>query len=179
MTENYAHALTSVNSILVPTLRTLGILVLFIFASQSELVAESSLEQADNSLSTKIVKAVNKLAETLSANGISAIKTQEPSCAGEDTYIFVIHSSGEVVYHGSLKALEGKDYSSFEQSDGKRPFKIMLELARKSEGGWLTYTWLERSSLGAKEKRTYVQSAKHQGELFIIGCGTHQPLSAS
>jgi len=85
-------------------------------------------------------------------------------------YFFVIDMNGNTIYHPK-RSLIGKNMLNFEDKQGFKLFKKMVEIAKEKGEGYLTYYWTNPRTGKIESKTTYVRLFKPLN--WIIGTGVY------
>jgi len=91
-------------------------------------------------------------------------------------YIFAYDTSGVCVCHPDIQELEGRDFSSMKDLDGKTVIKDLIFTATQDETpyGWLHYLWMEPGDIFPVKKSSYVVKATApDGKVYVVGSGIY------
>lgn len=77
--------------------------------------------------------------------------------------------SGNILYHGANKKLEGKNLSKVKDTDGKLFVKDMVDLAATKGSGWVEYKWPHPETKKITPKHSYVQRVEGSDTFLMIG----------
>ena len=86
-------------------------------------------------------------------------------------YFFVIDNQPRMVMHPVKPELEGKDFSTSKDPDGKLLFVEMVSVARGSSGGYVPYLWPKPGSEQPVMKVSFVKGFEPWG--WIVGSGVY------
>ncbi|WP_339134850.1 MAG: cache domain-containing protein [Candidatus Electrothrix sp. GW3-4] len=85
-------------------------------------------------------------------------------------YFWINDTHSTMIMHPRLRRLEGKDMSTFTDSEGRYLFKEFIALARSKDGGYAQYYWKwTRGPVHIVPKLSYVKLFKPWG--WVIGTG--------
>lgn len=85
-------------------------------------------------------------------------------------YFWINDTHPTMIMHPRLRRLEGKDMSTFTDSEGRYLFKEFIELAKEENGGYAQYYWKwTKTPIRIIPKLSYVKLFKPWG--WIIGTG--------
>ena len=106
--------------------------------------------------------------EDAKARALKVIKTMRYE---GDNYFWVNDMDGVMVMHPIKPELNGKDLLNFEDPNGVKLFKEMVEIAQESGSGFVHYHWPKPGVSEPVAKVSYVNSFKPWG--WIVGTGTY------
>lgn len=87
-------------------------------------------------------------------------------------YFWINDTHPTMVMHPRLKHLEGKDMSSYTDSEGRYLFKEFVALAQEEDGGYVQYYWKwKKTPVRIIPKLSYVKLFKPWG--WVIGTGVY------
>lgn len=96
------------------------------------------------------------------------------SFIAKDAYIFVIDPrSGAELVNPAHPNLEGRNVLDVKDTQGRPFVREMLELARASGTGWVSYMWPRPGESISTEKSTYVSRARVGDRWFLVGAGVY------
>ncbi|MFC3152365.1 methyl-accepting chemotaxis protein [Litoribrevibacter euphylliae] len=89
----------------------------------------------------------------------------------EDDYFWIHNMDSVMVMHPIKPALEGKDLSGFKDPEGTFLFNEMVNVVRKSGGGFVPYLWPKPGNDDPVAKISYVKGFSAWG--WIVGSGIY------
>ncbi len=89
---------------------------------------------------------------------------------GED-YFWINSMDAVMLMHPIKPALEGRDISGLEDSNGKKFIQVMIDLCRTASQGFVTYTWPLPGTEQILPKLSYVKLYEPWG--WVIGTGVY------
>jgi methyl-accepting chemotaxis protein len=107
-------------------------------------------------------------ADQAKAQALSAISKLR---YGMGNYFWVNDYEARMVMHPIKPALDGKDLSSFSDPNGKKIFKEMTRIVKKSGQGFIPYHWPKPGSTDAQAKISFVKG--FQPWQLMIGSGVY------
>jgi signal transduction histidine kinase len=133
------------------------------------------IEEAGSSTTEQVVEQfVDEALEYARENGKEKALAEFTDQSGEfkrgELYIYAYDYDGNVLAHGGDPSLVGQDLIDYEDPEGVKVIRGLIEIARDQGAGWLSYTW-ENPETGEQEpKRGYVVDV--DGTWFL-GSGTY------
>ena len=77
--------------------------------------------------------------------------------------------SGNIIYHGANKKLEGKNLTKVKDTDGKLFVKDMIDMAASNGTGWVDYKWPHPETKKITQKHSYVARIDSTDTFLMIG----------
>jgi hypothetical protein len=88
------------------------------------------------------------------------------------TYIWIHDIAGVMRMHPVKPKMETRNLLGLKDSNGKNFFVDMNKVASEG-GGWVDYMWPKPGEKEPSLKVSYVAQAKHDKDVFIVGCGVY------
>jgi signal transduction histidine kinase len=144
-------------------------------------LAKESEAAATASASTKatpqmIMDKVNQacaLLEKEGKGGFAKFKGADSEFIFAGTYIWVHDMQGVMRVHPIKFKMEGQRLIDLKDTNGKRFFTMMNNVATEKGAGWVDYLWPKPGEKEPSLKVSYVKKCKVEGEELIIGCGVY------
>ncbi|MCX5797599.1 MAG: cache domain-containing protein [Elusimicrobia bacterium] len=99
------------------------------------------------------------------------------STAGEfrfkDTYVFVFAPDGTELVNPGFRNLEGRNLLELKDTQGQRPIRDMIDLAKGRGSGWVDYMWPKPGDYIPAQKSSYVRKARLGDGWVVVGCGVY------
>lgn len=86
-------------------------------------------------------------------------------------YIYILDMAGQMVMHPVLKNLEGQSALGLKDATGRPIIKDMVDIAKTSGRGFISYAWVKPGEKLPSEKISFVQSIPEWG--WIVAAGLH------
>ena len=106
------------------------------------------------------------------AKAFEEFSAKDGKWTNKDLYIVVIGFNGEVLAHGTNKALIGKTMMEVKDANGKAFTRDMIELAKSKGSGWTDYMFTNPATKKVEPKSTY--SERIPGFDGLLGVGIYK-----
>jgi signal transduction histidine kinase len=152
-------------------IRKLAIVALAFFALNGLQIALA----ADNHGTPEEAKAmVEKAVAQLSTDGKEKAFAVFDDATGpyidRDLYVFVLDLQGNIVAHGTNKAMIGKSLLNLKDPSGRFFVQEMIKLGETTGEGWVDYSWSNPTSKKIEPKSSFV---KKVGDV-LVGVGVYK-----
>jgi len=135
----------------------------------------SGLSFAGECTKAKAQKEVNRVCETIKAEGMAAKKTSLTFENCGPNYIWVQDASKatmNMVVHPIKRRLNGKALDKFADKNGVKLFVEFDKQAKaNADGAWVDYSWSKSGAEKATAKTSFVKLCEGKGVKWIAGSG--------
>lgn len=91
----------------------------------------------------------------------------------KDSYIFVYDLEGINLCLPPFPSLEGRDFSSMKDSQGKCLIHEIKRIIETTGSGWIEYLWPKPGENAPRLKSDYIRKATLNGQTVAVGCGVY------
>lgn len=92
-----------------------------------------------------------------------------------DNYIFVLGMDGTAIVDPSFENAPFRNFSDFQDSNGKKPFPEIVEKLRQEDAAWIMFMWPKPGESTPSKKVAYVRKVKLGDRSVIVGTHYFQP----
>ena len=117
-----------------------------------------------------VKKAIAYIKEVGREKAFSEISNKKGRFTTEDTYVFVNKLDGTVLAHGQFPQWVGKNHMDIKDDNQTKFVKLMIDLVKKNDSGWVSYDFMNPVTKNVQKKHTYVEKYKD----VVVGCGYYQ-----
>jgi signal transduction histidine kinase len=133
---------------------------------------------ADSPKAKEIEALVNKAASLIDNKGKAVFpELGKPDSEWRygDIYLFADTMDGTQVFSGAFPNLNGKNFSSVKDSNGKFFMNAFKETVQSHGSGWVDYMWPQPGQTQPSQKWSYVKAVTIDGEPGLVGAGFYPP----
>ena len=123
-----------------------------------------------------VVDRVDEAARLIAERGADAYALLRDPAGGFrffDAYVFVLDSQGVMLVNPASPELEGKDSLAIRDHEGTHPGRLMLDLLRRQESGWVEYFWPRPGEQEPAFKETFVRRVAVGDDFVVVGAGIY------
>lgn len=135
------------------------------------MIASLSAEAGSEAAKALVKKAVSYYKQNGRPALVKEVSSKSGSLRNGQLYVFVYDLEGNVVSHGQLVTLIGRNMLSTKDSKGRFWVKERVEMAKEKGSGWQEYSFMNPVNKKFEEKRAYFELTDD----LIIGCGIYNP----